>query len=60
MKEALPQIIFIAVLAINLCTSLIDSNRNFKASLVATTILVGLTYWGGFFKPLFYFLAAKP
>ncbi len=53
MKEALPQMIFIAVLLINLVTSVIHSDRNFKASLIATTILVTLTYWGGFFKPLF-------
>ena len=59
MKEALPQMIFIAVLAINLCTSLIDNNRNFKASLIATIILVAITYWGGFYKPLFDFLTAK-
>lgn len=59
MKEALPQMIFIAVLAINLCTAIIDSERNFKASLVSTIILVALTYWGGFYKPLFDFLAAK-
>jgi hypothetical protein len=52
MKEALPQIIFIAVLAINLIISLIDSNRNFKASLIATIIVAALTYWGGFYKPL--------
>jgi antibiotic biosynthesis monooxygenase (ABM) superfamily enzyme len=56
MKEALPQMIFIVVLVINLITSLIDSNRNFKASLIATIILVALTYWGGFFKPLLAFL----
>jgi hypothetical protein len=59
MKEALPQMIFIAVLAINLCMSLIDSDRNFKASLIATIVIVALTYWGGFYKPLFDFLAAK-
>jgi hypothetical protein len=56
MKEALPQILFIAVLFINLGTSLIDSDRNFKASLIATIVLLALTYWGGFFKPLFDFL----
>jgi hypothetical protein len=56
MKEALPQMIFIAVLLINLCSSLLDSDRNFKASLIATIILVALTYWGGFFKPLLAFL----
>jgi hypothetical protein len=55
-KEALPQMIFIVVLLINLCTSLIDSNRNFKASLIATIVLVALTYWGGFFQPLLTFL----
>ena len=59
MKEALPQMIFIAVLVINFLTSLIDSNRNSKASLIATIILVALTYWGGFYKPLIDFLTAK-
>ena len=59
MKEALPQMIFIAVLVINFLTSLIDSDRNFKASLISTIILVALTYWGGFYKPLFDFLTAK-
>jgi hypothetical protein len=59
MKEALPQLIFIAVLVINYLTSLIDSNRNSKASLIATIILLALTYWGGFYKPLFDFLAIK-
>jgi hypothetical protein len=58
-KEALPQMILIAVLLINLFTSLIHSERNFKASLIATTILVALTYWGGFYKPLIDFLTAK-
>ncbi|MDO8722147.1 MAG: hypothetical protein Q7J31_07935 [Syntrophales bacterium] len=58
MKEALPQMIFIVVLLINLFTSLIDSNRNFKASLVATIVLMALTYWGGFFEPLLTFLRA--
>jgi hypothetical protein len=56
MKEALPQMLFIAVLFINLCNSLIDSNRNFKASLIATIVLLTLTYWGGFFIPLLNFL----
>ncbi|MEI7671573.1 MAG: hypothetical protein WCK00_05615 [Deltaproteobacteria bacterium] len=57
MKEVLPQIIFIAVLAINLGTSLMDSERNFKASLTATSVLAALTYWGGFFRPLLEFAA---
>ena len=52
MKEALPQIMFIAVLSINLLMSLLDSERNFKASLIATAILMALTHWGGFYKPL--------
>lgn len=56
MKEALPQMIFIVVLLINLFTSLIDSNRNFKASLIATIVLVALTHWGGFYKSLLDFL----
>jgi len=59
MKEALPQMVFIAVLLINLGTALLDSDRNFKASLISTAILVGLTYWGGFFQPLFDFLTAR-
>jgi hypothetical protein len=58
MKEALPQMMFIVVLFINLATSLIDSNRNFKASLIATTVLLALTNWGGFFRPLLDFLRA--
>jgi hypothetical protein len=56
MKEAIPQIVFIAVLLINLITSLLDSDRNFKASLVSTGIVVAITYWGGFFQPLLIFL----
>lgn len=56
MKEVLPQIIFIIVLLVNLLTSLIDSHRNFTASLIATIVLLGLTHWGGFFKPLLAFL----
>jgi len=59
MKEALPQMVFIAVLVINFCTSLIDRDRNTKASFIATLFLLGVTYWGGFFKPLFDFLAPK-
>ncbi len=60
MKEALPQMIFIAVLVINLATSLIESDRNFKASLTATAIILAITYWGGFYKPLMDFLTAHP
>jgi antibiotic biosynthesis monooxygenase (ABM) superfamily enzyme len=59
MNEALPQMIFIVVLLINLITSLLDSNRNFTASLIATIVLVALTYWGGFFKTLLDFLTTK-
>jgi len=58
-QEALPQLIFIAVLVINFITALIDSDRNSKASLILTIILVALTYWGGFYKPLIDFLTAK-
>ena len=57
--EALPAMALIAVLIINLVTSLIDSNRNFKASLLATIVLLGITYWGGFFKPLLAFLTIE-
>ena len=60
MKEALPQMIFIAVLVINLITSLIDKDRNSWASLIAAVILVALTYWGGFYGPLCDFLTAAP
>lgn len=59
-KEALPQMVFLAVLTINLMTSLIDQNRKFMASLIATLIIVGLTYWGGFYKPLLDFISASP
>jgi hypothetical protein len=59
MKEAFPQMIFVVVLLINLCTSLIDPDRNFKASLISTIILVALTYWGGFYKSLFDFLTIR-
>jgi len=59
MKEALPQMIFIAVLVINFFTSLLDDDRNSRACIIATIILVALTYWGGFYKPLFDFLATK-
>jgi len=59
MKEALPQMVFIVVLVINFLTSLIDRDRNSVASLVATLFLLGVTYWGGFFKPLFDFLGPK-
>jgi hypothetical protein len=57
MKAALPQMIFIVVLLINLATSLIDSNRNFTASLIATCVLLAITHWGGFFTPLLAFLS---
>jgi hypothetical protein len=59
MIEALPQILFLAVLVINLGTSLIDNDRNVMASLTASAILVALTYWGGFYQPLIAFLTAK-
>jgi hypothetical protein len=51
--------VFIAALVINFFTSLIDRDRNSLASLIATLFLLGVTYWGGFFKPLFDFLTAK-
>ena len=59
LKEALPAMVFLVLLIINLITSLIDSNRNFKASLLATLVLIGITYWGGFFKPLLDFIASE-
>jgi hypothetical protein len=58
-KEALPQIVLLAVFLINLGTSLIDPDRNFMASLTATIILVAITHWGGFYKPLLDFLTAR-
>jgi hypothetical protein len=60
MKEALPQMLFIAALGINFITSLIDKDRNSWASLIATIVLIALTYWGGFYGPLFDFLTAAP
>jgi len=59
LKEALPQFVFLFVLVINLISSFMDSGRNSKASLVATIILVAITYWGNFYKPLFDFFAIK-
>ena len=59
LKAALPQLVFLSVLLINLITSLIDSDRNFRASLIATIILVAITYWGNFYKPLFDLFAIK-
>ena len=47
-QDALPQMTFIAVLVINFITSLANSERNYKATLIATIIIVALTYWGGF------------
>lgn len=58
MKEALPQMIFIALLVINFFTSLINSDRNSWASLIATITLLAITYWGGFYEPLIDFLIA--
>lgn len=58
LKGALPQIIFIVVLVINLITAITDADRNFTASLIATGILMALTFWGGFFQPLFILLKA--
>jgi hypothetical protein len=59
MKEALPQMALIVVLLINFLTSLIDRDRNSMASFIATMIIVAITYWGGFFKPLIELLTAK-
>ena len=59
MKEALPSMLLIVVLVINFITSLIDADRNSKASFIATLIILAITYWGGFFKPLVEFLSAK-
>jgi len=58
-KEALPQLVFLLVLVVNFISSLMDSDRNSKASFVATIILVAITYWGNFYKPLFDFFAIK-
>jgi hypothetical protein len=58
-QDALPQMTFIAVLVINFISSLANSERNYKATLIATIIIVALTYWGGFYKPLSDFIIAK-
>ncbi len=54
--KALPQMVFLVVLVINLITSAMDSDRSFKASLTATFVLISLTYWGGFYQPLLHFI----
>lgn len=59
MKEALPQIIFLAALLINFIASAIDSNRNSRATIIATIFLIALTYWGGFYEKLIILLTAK-
>jgi len=59
LKKALPQLVFLSVLLINLITSLLESDRNSRASLIATIILVAITYWGNFYKPLFDFFAIQ-
>ena len=51
-KEMIPQVLFILVLGFNLLAALIDRERNFVASLIATIILISLTYWGGFYGQL--------
>lgn len=60
MIEVLPQIIFLVALVINFFGSLIDTNRNSRASFIATILLLALTYWGGFYDKLLYLLTAKP
>jgi hypothetical protein len=59
MKEALPSMVLIVVLVINFISSVIDPDRNSWASFIATLIIVAITYWGGFFKPLVAFLSAS-
>lgn len=59
MKEALPAIALIVVLVINFISSVIDQDRNSKASFIATIIILAITWWGGFFKPLIELLTAK-
>jgi hypothetical protein len=59
LSEILPSMIFLTLLTVNFISSLTNGNRNSWASFIATSILLGLTYWGGFYKPLIDFLAAK-
>ena len=59
MFEALPQMIFLAVVVLNFLTSLLDRDRNSTASFIATAVLMALTYWGGFYEPLIDFLTSK-
>ena len=55
----LPQIIVLILLGMGLGMDLIshgkprDTQYNIWASLIATTITLGLLYWGGFFAPPF-------
>jgi hypothetical protein len=58
MREVLPPLVLLGVLVINLLSSIVDSNRNTKASVLATVILLAITAWGGFFAPLLNFLKA--
>ena len=59
LQAALPQIVLLVVFGINLLTSFFNSDRNTKASFVATVILLDMTYWGGFFEPLIDFFGTK-
>ena len=59
MNEALPSMLLIVVLVINFISSVIDPDRNSWASFIATLIIVAITEWGGFFKPLIEFLSAN-
>lgn len=59
MREALPAFVLIVVLLINFISSVIDQDRNSKASFIATMIILAITWWGGFFNPLIAFLSAK-
>ena len=59
LMEALPQITLLVVLVINVLSSVFNRDRSTKASLVAAIIILGLTYWGGFFEPLIDFFNAK-
>jgi len=51
-KEIMPQIMLIIILVINLLTAVMNPARNAMASLIATSVIIGFTYIGGFFDPL--------
>jgi hypothetical protein len=57
--NTLPQIIYIVFIGLSLGISLVQHGKtserkeNFWSTLLASALMIGLLYWGGFFNPLF-------